>query len=289
MGLWNRRAEEPETEPEEEVLDEDFIQDALRLGRGEPLASAPLEPETPSVPAYEPPDLDPRSRFGPPPDDLDPRSLLMVRNEPADLDPRSRMAGDMVGDDLQAKLAAVEEERERERRASAEARAMVKNRFEEANHALEAAQAEKAALADRLARAEAQAGHIGDAQASLQAAKAENAALAERLAEAERDAVQAIEAAGEWERKFSQAQASLEVARQQAALAAGRAVSEENEMARLRDALRDARADAKRWEETVLDQSAEIEELKSALLQAEERHIKEMDDFLESLRAPRLD
>jgi len=280
----------------------------------------------PSAPVPEPADLDPRSRIAPPsasvpePADLDPRSRIAPPGapvtEPARLDPRGRMVlpserGDVpdeldprtpltppqaataerkaADDDLKAKLAAVEEERERERQAAAEARKMVKNRFEQASTALEAAEAEKSALAERLARAEAQAGNVGDAQTSLQAAKAENARLAEKLAAAEREALEAIEAAADWQRRLTQAEAALEVARQQTALAAGRAASDDDERAKLRDQLLDAKAEGKRWQDAVAEQASQIEELKSALLQAEERHIEEMDEFLATLRAPRRD
>jgi chromosome segregation ATPase len=245
------------------------------------------------------------SERGDVPDELDPRTPLTPQSSasspaqspapssapsPAPSTDQTPTAERRAADeDLKAKLAAVEDERERERQAAAEARKMVKNRFEQASTALEAAETEKAALAERLARAEAQAGNVGDAQSSLQAAKAENARLAEKLAAAEREALEAIDVAAEWQRRLTQAEAALEVARQQTALAAGRAASDEDERTKLRDALLDAKAEGRRWQETVLDQAAQIEQLKSALLQAEERHIKEMDEFLESLRAPRRD
>ena len=413
MGLWNRRTGQrdaesgagPDAEPVDEALDEDFIQDALRLGRGEILTprvsdtpapeASPQKDTTPVVPVREPAGLDPRSRITAPPAppatappalpvtrnepaDLDPRSRITAPpalpvppvappvgrgNEPADLDPRSRIVppvapakdpadldprsrrllpsargdepdeldprtplvpsphpqaaipgqrdepkagdplarhlgrtnrpetpgGESADNDVKAKLAAVEEERDRERQAAADARKLLKSRFEQASAALEAAEAEKTALAERLARAETQAGNVGDAHTSLQAAKAENARLAERVAAAERDATQALDAAEEWQRRYTQAEAALEVARQQAALASGRAANEADELATLRDELLDVRAERKRWEKNVLDQASQIEQLKSALLQAEERHIKEMDEFLESLRTPRSD
>lgn len=201
--------------------------------------------------------------------------------------PVSQALGDAGEADLRAQLAALEEERERERRAAADARAMVKNRYEQASSDLDAAREDISTLVERLARAEDQVGQVADLKSALQAAKAENAALAERLSAAEREALVAIEAAGEWERKLTQADAAAEVARRQAALATGRAASDGGERQRLREMVRDAQAEAKQFEETVIDQADQLEQLRSALLQAEERHARQMDEFIESLRARR--
>ena len=89
--------------------------------------------------------------------------------------------------------------------------------------------------------------------------------------------------------QLTQAQAALDVARQQTALAAEHSTADRAEHERLTDALIEAQSETKRWQQKVDEHAEQVEQLKAELLQAEERHIQAMDEFLESLRAHRVD